>query len=591
MKGRRFSHRNDGELENMSSYVQINIYDTNLKDLQNRGVDIEHMLQHVGFRSVVMDVPILSSSVLKFPVEAAMRRAKSFGGLSIRNRSYSNKDGGRSFLYRDTKMRHKTVQKTVNSDPALAEDSVLIHDCVDMNTTLVTPGIGSRSSHVKKENEDRAAPLTSTPLTSKKFVSFGRFVSGPPPTTSESGVMNFQCAADNRQKEQGDIPQEIGGSFQHEPRRSLSQNVISLNDRLPLGDNTFAGDVAFLQDCQEELASSPGVDSYANATRSSENPDVAAERDISGVQISSAIQLAAPVSPEEGVIEDIGLQSVNPPPLSFFGDDAEQCYNGHKSFADCKLSSPEEQKLHESINKFDDVGHLESEYGILTAAEINKENVYGSEIRHQSYVMEMEDFAEDIDENQMLAHPAPELERQELEESLSSPPFSNEVAAHRNVHLENGVPNEADDDLIAQSRTTERSSSPQRRRPKPNEFDKSGYTCSTAKSKSKKQIFHCHMPNCGKDIMWRPRYGKNRLVDHVRIHWAKEVKQCKLCGFKASSYRKIHHHHRRSHRTMPYVGAVSTETKEDLDELLIYWKQCFPDLPCSPIWSVAVTSM
>ncbi|VDO92845.1 unnamed protein product [Heligmosomoides polygyrus] len=44
---------------------------------------------------------------------------------------------------------------------------------------------------------------------------------------------------------------------------------------------------------------------------------------------------------------------------------------------------------------------------------------------------------------------------------------------------------------------------------------------------------------CGRDLTWRPRYGKNRLVEHVRTHWPNLVKCCKICDFKASSVKKV----------------------------------------------------
>ncbi|VDO23210.1 unnamed protein product [Haemonchus placei] len=43
-----------------STYVQINIYNTSLQGLREDGVDLKQILQHIGYRSVAMDVPILS---------------------------------------------------------------------------------------------------------------------------------------------------------------------------------------------------------------------------------------------------------------------------------------------------------------------------------------------------------------------------------------------------------------------------------------------------------------------------------------------------------------------------------------------------
>ncbi|KAL6729217.1 hypothetical protein Aduo_000293 [Ancylostoma duodenale] len=83
MRGQTVPILNGASLQNASSYVQINIYDTNLKALRKRGVDVKHFLQHVGCRSVVMDVPIVSSEI-KRPSRFANRRLnKSFGGFTM----------------------------------------------------------------------------------------------------------------------------------------------------------------------------------------------------------------------------------------------------------------------------------------------------------------------------------------------------------------------------------------------------------------------------------------------------------------------------------------------------------------------------
>ncbi|PIO57507.1 hypothetical protein TELCIR_21079, partial [Teladorsagia circumcincta] len=73
------------------------------------------------------------------------------------------------------------------------------------------------------------------------------------------------------------------------------------------------------------------------------------------------------------------------------------------------------------------------------------------------------------------------------------------------------------------------------------------------------KTFRCHMPGCGKKLLWRRHYGKHRLVDHVRTHWGNAVKLCKICDYKASCPRKVYRHHKIKHRNMPYTGATSTE--------------------------------
>ncbi|CAJ0593873.1 unnamed protein product [Cylicocyclus nassatus] len=81
---------------------------------------------------------------------------------------------------------------------------------------------------------------------------------------------------------------------------------------------------------------------------------------------------------------------------------------------------------------------------------------------------------------------------------------------------------------------------------------------------------------CHKTLLYRRRYGKSRLLEHVRTLWERPVKKCKLCDFKASSARKVIYHHKNTHPNQPYSGVLSTESKEDLDDLLKLWQQCFP---------------
>ncbi|KAK6027667.1 hypothetical protein OSTOST_06303, partial [Ostertagia ostertagi] len=89
-------------------------------------------------------------------------------------------------------------------------------------------------------------------------------------------------------------------------------------------------------------------------------------------------------------------------------------------------------------------------------------------------------------------------------------------------------------------------------------------------------IFECSMLGCSSKLKWHPKVGRNRLVDHVRTHWNKEVKKCKLCDFTAKTARKIHHHHMHEHPNEAFMGAQSNETEEDLKELQRLYMQCFP---------------
>ncbi|KAK6726892.1 hypothetical protein RB195_004906 [Necator americanus] len=111
-----------------------------------------------------------------------------------------------------------------------------------------------------------------------------------------------------------------------------------------------------------------------------------------------------------------------------------------------------------------------------------------------------------------------------------------------------------------------------------NAVEATGQKCTLLSRKQEPtgKIFECKYPGCTSKVSWRPRYGKNRLVDHVRVHWGKEVKKCSLCTYVASHQKKVLNHHRRYHKGVKFTGVVSLETNEDMEELVNLWKQCFP---------------
>ncbi|KAK6027665.1 hypothetical protein OSTOST_06301, partial [Ostertagia ostertagi] len=100
MKGRMLSHIKREMWQNANSYVQINIYNMSVKGLRDRGVDIKHMLQHIGCRSVVLDVPLLTPDSQN--PSTRVRRRKTFAGFRAKNGSVigegPDSDGTCSFL-------------------------------------------------------------------------------------------------------------------------------------------------------------------------------------------------------------------------------------------------------------------------------------------------------------------------------------------------------------------------------------------------------------------------------------------------------------------------------------------------------------
>ncbi|CAJ0604580.1 unnamed protein product [Cylicocyclus nassatus] len=90
------------------------------------------------------------------------------------------------------------------------------------------------------------------------------------------------------------------------------------------------------------------------------------------------------------------------------------------------------------------------------------------------------------------------------------------------------------------------------------------------------RTFECHYPACTTKIIWRPGYGKNRLVTHVRIHWGKKLKKCRHCDYSATHWGGIYQHHQRKHPDEEFAGAIDLETEQDMRELMELWRQCYP---------------
>ncbi|VDL62620.1 unnamed protein product [Nippostrongylus brasiliensis] len=77
--------------ESALSYVQVNIYDTNMTKLREEGIDLVHILRHVGHQSVIMDIPICTSVGATLSPFPAISRGVSIISVDGRKQiNYSN---------------------------------------------------------------------------------------------------------------------------------------------------------------------------------------------------------------------------------------------------------------------------------------------------------------------------------------------------------------------------------------------------------------------------------------------------------------------------------------------------------------------
>ncbi|CAJ0593872.1 unnamed protein product [Cylicocyclus nassatus] len=107
MRGRIFPTANVSTAGSVSSYVQINIYDTTVEELHSKGVDIEQILHHSGCRSIIMDVPIISTKLRKV-TKTGSGRPKSCG-IEFPTLSAKRRQSESSCVDVDASENHKEI--------------------------------------------------------------------------------------------------------------------------------------------------------------------------------------------------------------------------------------------------------------------------------------------------------------------------------------------------------------------------------------------------------------------------------------------------------------------------------------------------
>ncbi|EYC11584.1 hypothetical protein Y032_0050g1989 [Ancylostoma ceylanicum] len=499
MRGRTFPILNSASLQNASSYVQINIYDTSLKALRKRGVDVKHFLQHVGCRSVVMDVPIVSSEVRKSSRLAGRRLNKSFGGFTV---------------HAEELLTNEVQSSSENVD---SQDQHDIHDMSLNNVqelTLEQVEASRATFHESIMDEVIRGPLTSTPLVAKKADSFRSFLSArgtldDAPTDSIGNDSKNGLTIDKHVQ----LPSEksvVGPAAAESSFARFSATVVKGMKTVNDDDISCAGAASF-------CAADGGAEEYPN-----EDEDAA--------------QFCDPVDNYED---------------SFINSE-EHVKN---SAGSATRTAPDSSKLHDtdliaksSSAAVDDESAVE---------EPSRRGILDNDFAH-SHVVSADG---DGKEREVAACKNSSSNTRKVNRRKRVRPVSPQDECHKenaggNCGTKDGF---IDEERTCVSRLTEAKSL-------------SGVALTSAD-----QSYTCQFPYCNTTLLWRPRYGKNRLVDHVRLHWGKEVKQCKLCDFKAACFRKIRHHHQMLHSDVAYQGSLSIETKEDIKELVELWKKCFPN--------------
>ncbi|VDO93565.1 unnamed protein product [Heligmosomoides polygyrus] len=275
--------------QSMLSYVQINIYNTNLKALRKEGVNLRDLLENVGHRSVIMDVPFLSSETGRMSSIAAKRVIKSNSGNIRQKRSPGVSRV--SPLVSLPKASSSCIMDLSKRDEM--ETSVAPQDCV---LTKETSG-----------------PLTSTPLPEKRPITFENF-------SKENGFGEAQHLNEPGVDNGEDVPLSC-----------LEVRLCEINSRDPpiAPDAGCDGDTQLFQDCIDE--SDRTLDVHSCAADPPENLEFAAAvKAASGVgrQITDVNVISHPIGAPFGGSESTSCMPM--PPNNVFAEPdamAEQLSN------------------------------------------------------------------------------------------------------------------------------------------------------------------------------------------------------------------------------------------------------------------------
>ncbi|KAK6727257.1 hypothetical protein RB195_005144 [Necator americanus] len=534
MRARIFPPVSSSLARSVSSYVQVNIYGTNLKKLRAQGVDIKHILQFVGCRCIIMDVPVFSNEFKKSGGCGGKLLNKAIGTSALGDQSSCPDEMDPYSESTSATVTARTAHVIPSEKPCGNEllEEILAEEFMDcqsgFNTTVIS--------------EEHIGPLTSTPLAFKD--------------------VNFRTSV------------IIDDSYLC-PGNDLEE-AISKNTRNSIGIAEF---------CQEESVNARNETSeyHINEAGLTESSFVAFRSAVmEGMRADDDSKcLFADIATKYGDPEKLPKPNMCPPQ----NDSHLEIYQSDKQFSalpegvgetDAAFEPQKKVAVHKnpfrakkaklSIPQMKLTRKLSSCEEVLESSSETEEDTMRDE--HSSCTAKQIDLGRPHCER--IKETASELLRNCIQRPTAkpeSPKSSRSIQKRQHAGISKNqqnfigdVADEQSNQVANQERTIRRKST------------------SRAKYKGDEIVFRCHIPLCEKELLWRRRYGKNRLVDHVRTHWGKAVKQCKLCDFKASNFRKVHNHHSMVHSDQPYSGALSNETKEDLDELLELWKRCFPDL-------------
>ncbi|KAK6727262.1 hypothetical protein RB195_005147 [Necator americanus] len=493
MRGRTLASLNASPLLDCSTYVQINIYDTNIKTLREMGVDIEHVLKHTGFRSLVMDVPLLSQKACEFSStekQHHMNSLRYFGERSPSSAAVSTADCSRASY--DT------------SSP-----EVTVGSCSHQNEGKTRPFDGVIKEEKHSEPNGEVAELLGP--RSGLFTATTGHVSCSDDDTFQDCIQEPEKIAVHHKVAGSEVPSNAASSI----REFSRVDTMSL---LPFSEYNVG---------ESQLNSITRMEPDRSFIISSGHaPKVPCSVPVNPLMSTEAMLSECDDRRKDGIFDDIlSIKSSNEYQTSGIVAESDAPY----TLTDLTLST------NTDIIKTAERIPNERENDTSPNGQLDDDVIF-------------QDCIQRSDEDDVTDTGAPMTQQRRKRARRSSGTFQN---SHRN--LQNSMEESTHD-----THTTKRN-------------------CSVSSRPQNERIFQCKFPFCLVKISWRPRYGKNRLVDHVRLHWGKKVKKCNLCDYAAPHWRKVQLHHKRFHSDVKFTGVRSLETREDMEELMALWKQCFPD--------------
>ncbi|KAK6727259.1 hypothetical protein RB195_005145 [Necator americanus] len=533
MRGRTLPLLNN-TIRQSSSYVQVNIYDISIKGLRKKGIDIEQFLQHAGCRSVVMDVPFLVGNSWKCTKLTTERRTKSLDCCVSQSSPTFKTTGAKKNL--------ASIDAPCSSSDIHAFEQVAAIEGFSQDHGSQ---VSSAVDILKSEDCSLLPECDSLDIeaicSEEQFSEYFRHV--------ECTDIKEGCTA-NKPEVFYDCPEEFDEDDFIARDLDFSRMPISQSE----SSNEPVGSTSSL--------SRAGITSSYPSTSADMYTTVSATngiREISNANYSDYVEFDTNDTNAETVekqpTHSQKFNSASLRPLSTVLAQSLQCVMHEYSTTSDNSMQRDSCEISKSVNaQFSETEESDND----TAIESN--------------------LCEDVFVNSSFAHRSGRCgtDMKELK------PFPHNAHIRTSSGADNN--SNAERSPTHSRRKRARKSSAYSQESIDDECNKVQKTVSKMdENRNQKstvsQLFHCQMPNCGRTLCYRKHYGKQRLVNHVRTHWKKRMKLCRLCGFKDITVNKIYHHHLKMHKNQKYPGATSTESKEDLNELLQLWNQCFPELP------------